>query len=320
MQEEIEGNEYSHKLVNQSEMLGHNFSPTQSQYTRSPMPRKVLEDTPISDISVSSEHSNFTKGRKVKIFSPKLGKTNKQPHNFTDSAMVQYLFNCATRTIDSPKSGNNVTRGNIFDIPRGQRNAEKRCKFSSKKSGVSVSELTVFGRKKGGRNHSVVDLKELNKILPYPHFKIECMYVSVKFTEYYTKSATRESEKDKNPMQRASREGTSNRQRNKQINRAVIVHSIISSSRVSAVHDFITPANSINDFQIFSRGTIEPIKTGNGRATLVYINLSSWNRKSLISLPVQLIIISDLSNQGRRHYAKSKQQEIHGLRKRVNST
>ena len=190
----------------------------------------------------------------------------------------------------------------------------------AKKSGVSVSELTVFGRKKGGRNYSVVDLKELNKILPYPHFKIECMYVSVKFTEYYTKSATRESEKNKNPMQRASREGTSNRQRNRQINRAVFVHSIISSSRVSAVYDFITPASSSNDFQIFSRGTIEPIKTGNGRATLVYINLSSWNRKSLISPPVQLIIISDLSNQGRRHYAKSKQQEIHGLRKRVKPT
>ena len=146
------------------------------------------------------------------------------------------------------------------------------------------------------------------------------MYVSVKFTEYYTKSATRESEKDKNPMQRAFREGTSNRQRTKEINRAVIVHSNISSSRVSAVRDFIIPASSRNDFQIVSRGTIEPIKTGNGRATLMYINLSSWNRKFLNSPPAQLIIISDLSNQGRRHYAKSKQQEIHGLRKRVYPT
>ena len=124
------------------------FSHTQAQHTQSPVPRKVLQDTPISDTSVSSEHSNFTKGRKVEIFSQKLGKTNKQPHNFGDSAKLQYLFNCATIIIDSPKSGNNVTRGNIFDRPGDQRIAQKRCNFSSKKSGVSVSELTVFGKEK----------------------------------------------------------------------------------------------------------------------------------------------------------------------------
>ena len=90
--------------------------------------------------------------------------------------MLQYLFNCATRTIESLKSGNNVIRGNTFDITRDQRNAEKRCKFSSKKFGVSVSELTVFGRKKGGKDHPVVNLKELNKMVPYAHFKIECMF------------------------------------------------------------------------------------------------------------------------------------------------
>ena len=83
-------------------------------------------------------------------------------------------------------------------------------------------------------------------------------------------------------MQRAFREFTSNRQRTKKIDRLVIIHSDISSSSASAVHDFTTPANSRNNFQIFSRGTIEPIKTGNRRATLVYMNLSFYNRISKI--------------------------------------
>ena len=40
-------------------------------------------------------------------------------------------------------------------------------------------------------------------------------------------------------------------------------------SSTSAAQDFITPANSGNDFQIFYRGTTESIKTDKGRATLM---------------------------------------------------
>ena len=71
-------------------------------------------------------------------------------------------------------------------------------------------------------------------------------------------------------MQRASREVTGNSQEEtKQIDRTVIVHSSCSSSSTSTVLGFTTAANLENDFQIFSRGTIESIKTGKGGATLL---------------------------------------------------
>ena len=76
-----------------------------------------------------------------------------------------------------------------------------------------------------------------------------------RFTEYKTKSATRERTKDKKPVQRASSEVISNGQG--------------SSSSTSAVQCFPTPANSGNDFQILSRETIESIKIGKVGATLL---------------------------------------------------
>ena len=70
-------------------------------------------------------------------------------------------------------------------------------------------------------------------------------------------------------MQGASREVTGNSQETKQIDRTVIVHSSCSSSSTSTVLGLTTPANLENDFQIFSRGTIEFIITGKGGATLL---------------------------------------------------
>ena len=112
-------------------------------------PTKKLQDTPISDTSVSSEHFNFTKGRKVKIFSQKLGKINKRPYNFIDNAMLQYPFYCAARTNKSHKSGNNVTRRNRFGRSGDQENAEQGYNFSSEKSRWSVSKRIALGREKG---------------------------------------------------------------------------------------------------------------------------------------------------------------------------
>ena len=60
-------------------------------------------------------------------------------------------------------------------------------------------------------------------------------------------------------MHRASREVTSIGQGTKQIDRMVVVHS---SSSTSEVQGFAAPENSGNDFQIFSRMTIESIETG----------------------------------------------------------
>ena len=85
---------------------------------------QTLLDTSISCTLVSSEHSNFTKGWKVKILSQKFDKTDKRPQNFQWLLLDQNPFYCAARTNEIPKSGNNVTRGNRFDRPADQRNAE----------------------------------------------------------------------------------------------------------------------------------------------------------------------------------------------------
>ena len=76
----IEGNEYFHKLANQSQILGHKKEVQTLSYTLNLiipefLSQKVLLDTPISSTSVLSEHFNFNKSRKVKIFSQKLCKT-----------------------------------------------------------------------------------------------------------------------------------------------------------------------------------------------------------------------------------------------------
>ena len=110
------------------------FSHTQSQHAQIPVSGNILQDTSISSNFVTSEHSNFTKCRKVKMFYQKSGKTKRRPHIFRDGERLQYPFYCATRTTESPKSGNNVTRGNRFDKPGGQRNADQGCDFNSKNS------------------------------------------------------------------------------------------------------------------------------------------------------------------------------------------
>lgn len=69
-----------------------------------------------------------------------------------------------------------------------------------------------------------------------------------RFTEYETKSPTRENGKYKNSNQIASRENTSNSKRTKQINRVAIAHNRSSSSNTSVVKSLTTPANSLNDF------------------------------------------------------------------------
>ena len=84
---------------------------------------KLLPPERFSSATVSSEYSCFTKGKKIKIFSPKLGKTDKRLHNFRDIAILHYFFYNAAKTIESLKSGNDVTRGNRFDRPGDERNA-----------------------------------------------------------------------------------------------------------------------------------------------------------------------------------------------------
>ena len=108
------------------------FSHIKYQHTQTPNSINILQDTLISNTSVSSEHSNFTKGRKVKIFSQKLGKTNQQTHNFRCFARLQYSLYCWARTKERPKSSNNVTKRNRIDRPGDQRYAEQGCDFSSK--------------------------------------------------------------------------------------------------------------------------------------------------------------------------------------------
>ena len=77
----------------------------------------------------------------------------------------------------------------------------------------------------------------------------------------------------------------------------------LSSTAVAALpahlQRFTTPANLGNDFQIFSRGTIESIKTGIGRAKLVDTTSQSVQWEALNSPPpAQLIKSLNASIQG----------------------
>lgn len=89
--------------------------------------------------------------------------------------MLQYPFYPASRTAESPKSGNNFTRGNILDRAGDQKNVEQGCNFSSKISGGSVSELIVFRGEKRWGNRPVINPKELNKMVA--HFKMTGLFL-----------------------------------------------------------------------------------------------------------------------------------------------
>ena len=111
----------------------------------------------------------------------------------------------------------------------------------------------------------MINLKELNKEYLYADFMYKINLKDSKdniefvidfgvsrsisrFTEYETKSPTRENGKDKNSNQIASKENISNSKRTKQINGLAIAHSRSSSSNTSVVKGLTTPANSLNDF------------------------------------------------------------------------
>lgn len=111
----------------------------------------------------------------------------------------------------------------------------------------------------------MINLKELNKEYLYADFMYKIDLKDSKdniefvidfgvsrsisrFTEYETKSPTRENGKYKNSNQIASRENISNSKRTKQINRVAIAHNRSSSSNTSVVKSLTTPANSLNDF------------------------------------------------------------------------
>ena len=99
---------------------------------------EILQDPPISGISVFSEHFNFTKGRKVKIFSQKLGKINKRSHNFSDSARLHITFT-------------DVIRGNRFDRDQEIREMLSKSAISNRqeKSYIGGYKISVCAM----RNH-----------------------------------------------------------------------------------------------------------------------------------------------------------------------
>lgn len=111
-------------------------------------PEKLYRIRPFVTTLFPQNIPTLPKAGRLKYFFQKLSKTNKRPHNFRDSARLKYSFYCTVRTVENPKSGNNVVRGNRFDRSRDNRNAEQGCNFSSKESGGSVSELIAFDREK----------------------------------------------------------------------------------------------------------------------------------------------------------------------------
>ena len=91
----------------------------------------------------------------------------------------------------------------------------------------------------------------------------------------------------------------------------VVVHSSSSFSSTSAIQNFNTPANSGNDFQIFSIFAIKFIKTGKGRTTLVNTKSQFLQREVLNISPSATNIKFRCISSGLGHNAKRKQQELH---------
>ena len=147
---EVEVEEYSHKLPNASQMLGHRGEVKILSHTLNLSIMELLSPEKFYRIHslvgplLPQNIPSLPKNRKVQIFSQK-------PNHFRDSARLQYPFYCAFRTTESPKSGSNVTRENRFDRQGDQRNVEQVYNFSSEKSGESVfSSLCLVGKKMDG--------------------------------------------------------------------------------------------------------------------------------------------------------------------------
>ena len=82
-----------------------------------------------------------------------------------------------------------------------------------------------------------------------------------RFSEYDIQSSKREGGKVKTPMEKDAAEPTANGQGTKKIVRSVIAHSSSSSLSSSLERGFTAPANSRDNFQIFSIRGVNSIKT-----------------------------------------------------------
>ena len=88
-------------------------------------------------------YRGFPTGRKIKKFSEKLGKRHKQSRDSQDCFRIKNRFSGRALTNQTSSPGYNVSGG-------GQ---------------------------KGGRNRPVINLKNLDSIIPYLHFKMEGLHL-----------------------------------------------------------------------------------------------------------------------------------------------
>ena len=97
--QEIEGQEYSHKLVNQFQMLGHRKEVKILSFTPIPSILELLYPVLLnSRAPLFAQNIPILPKTERKIFSQRLNKTNKQSHNLRGSARLQYPPYCAAKT------------------------------------------------------------------------------------------------------------------------------------------------------------------------------------------------------------------------------
>ena len=97
----------------------------------------------------------------------------------TNDAFILELDSISIRTIPNGTSHLNFNEsgGNCYSGPGNSGNVEKRCnKISPTQHKNLVSKFNIYSPKKDLANRPVVNLKKLNKHIPYNNFKMEGLF------------------------------------------------------------------------------------------------------------------------------------------------
>ena len=139
------------------------FSKTTLQHSRTPITNRIESNTLHNSISVSSKSFESTQVREIEVL-PK-----KRPRKLRNSSRISYPFCFLLKII----------RAIIIILWKEKpKLVEQEIKEKFRKGTISltISPLFLVGRSNWG-NHLVINLKELNKFIPYVHFKMESLFL-----------------------------------------------------------------------------------------------------------------------------------------------
>ena len=137
----------------------------------------ILQNTSTSSEFISSKNQATAQSRQSKTFCKELAKTDKRFYDTGYSKRLRNPFYFAAKAIKATKFVPINQRSVRPSRSGGPGHVEERCYSSFGSQRGPISQFFVSCEKEGGGNRPVVNLKDLNRNIPYRHFKMEGLFL-----------------------------------------------------------------------------------------------------------------------------------------------